>query len=162
MAGKVWNILRRHTWQWQNGRRTCRWWLGRVGSCDGVKKVMAEAPGARPVYLRLMMWQPHPGPGRRTDLGSWHDGCGQAAASTGARPQHRPSSIMEGLYYNVKYGYVILSMDFELPLILLHSYIEGIVRGYRNALLTSQNYNNLTQCETIDGTLFAPHRLSIS
>ncbi|KAI1546345.1 NtpC Archaeal vacuolar-type H+-ATPase subunit C [Pyrenophora tritici-repentis] len=42
---------------------------------------------------------------------------------------------MEGLYYNVKYGY-----------------IEGIVRGYRNALLTSQNYSNLTQCETIDGT----------
>jgi len=34
-----------------------------------------------------------------------------------------------------------------------HSYIEGIVRGYRNALLTSQNYSNLTQCETIDGTL---------
>jgi V-type H+-transporting ATPase subunit d len=31
------------------------------------------------------------------------------------------------------------------------SYIEGIVRGYRNALLTSQNYSNLTQCETIDG-----------
>lgn len=30
------------------------------------------------------------------------------------------------------------------------SYIEGIVRGYRNALLTSQNYSNLTQCETID------------
>ena len=32
------------------------------------------------------------------------------------------------------------------------SYIEGIVRGYRNALLTSQNYSNLTQCENIDGT----------
>lgn len=31
------------------------------------------------------------------------------------------------------------------------SYIEGVVRGYRNALLTSQNYSNLTQCETIDG-----------
>lgn len=30
-------------------------------------------------------------------------------------------------------------------------YIEGIVRGYRNTLLTSQNYGNLTQCETIDG-----------
>ncbi|TLD38727.1 putative vacuolar ATP synthase subunit D [Venturia nashicola] len=29
--------------------------------------------------------------------------------------------------------------------------MEGIVRGYRNTLLTSQNYNNLTQCETIDG-----------
>ncbi|KAF2183569.1 ATPase, V0 complex, subunit D [Zopfia rhizophila CBS 207.26] len=35
---------------------------------------------------------------------------------------------------------------------LSHSgnYIEGIVRGYRNALLTSQNYSYLTQCETID------------
>ncbi|KAK7517330.1 V0 complex, c/d subunit of ATPase [Phyllosticta citricarpa] len=40
---------------------------------------------------------------------------------------------MEGLYYNVQNGY-----------------IEGIVRGYRNSLLTSQNYGNLTQCETID------------
>ncbi|KAF2458772.1 putative vacuolar ATP synthase subunit D [Lineolata rhizophorae] len=40
---------------------------------------------------------------------------------------------MEGLFYNVSNGYV-----------------EGIVRGYRNALLTGQSYNNLTQCETID------------
>ncbi|KAI9728905.1 MAG: H(+)-transporting V0 sector ATPase subunit d [Cirrosporium novae-zelandiae] len=40
---------------------------------------------------------------------------------------------MEGLLYNVNGGY-----------------IEGLVRGYRNALLTSQNYGNLTQCETID------------
>lgn len=32
-----------------------------------------------------------------------------------------------------------------------HSYIEGIVRGYRNGLLTQTNYTNLTQCETIDG-----------
>jgi len=40
---------------------------------------------------------------------------------------------MEGMFYNVKNGY-----------------IEGIVRGYRNTLLTSQNYNNLTQCENID------------
>ncbi|KAI9756012.1 MAG: H(+)-transporting V0 sector ATPase subunit d [Chaenotheca gracillima] len=40
---------------------------------------------------------------------------------------------MEGLFYNVNHGY-----------------IEGIVRGYRNSLLTGQNYNNLTQCETID------------
>lgn len=31
------------------------------------------------------------------------------------------------------------------------SYVEGIVRGYRNTLLTNQHYNNLTQCETIDG-----------
>ncbi|KAI9746033.1 MAG: H(+)-transporting V0 sector ATPase subunit d [Claussenomyces sp. TS43310] len=40
---------------------------------------------------------------------------------------------MEGLFFNVNNGY-----------------IEGIVRGYRNTLLTGQNYNNLTQCETID------------
>ncbi|KAI9800200.1 MAG: H(+)-transporting V0 sector ATPase subunit d [Sarcosagium campestre] len=40
---------------------------------------------------------------------------------------------MEGLFYNVNNGY-----------------IEGIVRGYRNSLLTSTNYSNLTQCETID------------
>lgn len=32
------------------------------------------------------------------------------------------------------------------------SYVEGIVRGYRNSLLTGQNYSNLTQCESIDGT----------
>ncbi len=31
------------------------------------------------------------------------------------------------------------------------SYIEGIVRGYRNGLLTGNNYINMTQCETIDG-----------
>jgi len=31
------------------------------------------------------------------------------------------------------------------------SYIEGIVRGYRNGLLTGANYSNMTQCETIDG-----------
>jgi V-type H+-transporting ATPase subunit d len=44
--------------------------------------------------------------------------------------------MAEGMFYNVSGGYV-----------------EGIVRGYRNTLLTSQNYSNLTQCETIDGTL---------
>ncbi|KAJ5925676.1 V-type proton ATPase subunit d [Penicillium verhagenii] len=40
---------------------------------------------------------------------------------------------MEGLFFNVNSGYV-----------------EGIVRGYRNSLLSGQNYSNLTQCETID------------
>lgn len=33
------------------------------------------------------------------------------------------------------------------------SYIEGIVRGYRNGLLTGQNYSNLVQCENIDGSI---------
>lgn len=37
----------------------------------------------------------------------------------------------------------------------LCSYIEGIVRGYRNGLLTSANYTNMTQCETIDGEIKA-------
>ena len=49
---------------------------------------------------------------------------------------------MEALYFNVDSGY-----------------LEGIVRGYRNSLLTSGNYSNLTQCETLDGplpSLFSP------
>lgn len=40
---------------------------------------------------------------------------------------------MEGLYFNVDNGYV-----------------EGIVRGYRNGLLTANQYLNLTQCETLE------------
>ncbi|KAI5859184.1 V0 complex, c/d subunit of ATPase [Tricharina praecox] len=40
---------------------------------------------------------------------------------------------MEGLFFNVNNGY-----------------IEGLVRGYRNSLLTSANYSNLTQCENLD------------
>jgi len=35
-----------------------------------------------------------------------------------------------------------------------------VVRGFRNALLTSQNYSNLTQCETIDGTICCLHHRS--
>lgn len=52
--------------------------------------------------------------------------------------------MAEGMFYNVTAGY-----------------IEGIVRGYRNTLLTGQSYGNLTQCETIDGmppTIPAPMR----
>ncbi|KXS99278.1 hypothetical protein AC578_6201 [Pseudocercospora eumusae] len=41
--------------------------------------------------------------------------------------------MAEGMFYNATNGYV-----------------EGIVRGYRNTLLTGQNYGNLTQCENID------------
>ncbi|BDD60052.1 H(+)-transporting V0 sector ATPase subunit d [Monascus purpureus] len=40
---------------------------------------------------------------------------------------------MEGLFFNVNGGY-----------------IEGVVRGYRNSLLTGQHYGNLAQCENID------------
>ncbi|EME46095.1 hypothetical protein DOTSEDRAFT_70182 [Dothistroma septosporum NZE10] len=41
--------------------------------------------------------------------------------------------MAEGMFYNATNGYV-----------------EGIVRGYRNTLLSGQNYGNLTQCDTID------------
>lgn len=39
---------------------------------------------------------------------------------------------MEGLFFNVEYGFV-----------------EGVVRGYRNGLLSSNQYVNLTQCDTL-------------
>lgn len=32
-------------------------------------------------------------------------------------------------------------------------FLEGIVRGYKAGLLTQNQYNNLTQCETIEGAL---------
>lgn len=39
---------------------------------------------------------------------------------------------MEGLFFNVNYGFV-----------------EGVVRGYRNGLLTNSQYVNLTQCDSL-------------
>jgi hypothetical protein len=58
-----------------------------------------------------------------------------------------------------RYGGPVLQCEWRVrcepyrPKILVDHcrYIEGIVRGYRNSLLTGQNYSNLTQCETIDG-----------
>lgn len=32
-----------------------------------------------------------------------------------------------------------------------NGFLEGIVRGYRNSLLTQGTYNNLTQCENLEG-----------
>lgn len=40
---------------------------------------------------------------------------------------------MEGLYFNIDAGY-----------------IEGVVRGYKNSLLTSSQYINLTQCDNLE------------
>lgn len=40
---------------------------------------------------------------------------------------------MEGLYFNIDNGF-----------------LEGLVRGYRNGLLTNNQYINLTQCENLD------------
>jgi V-type H+-transporting ATPase subunit d len=50
---------------------------------------------------------------------------------------------MEGLYFNVNNGY-----------------IEGVIRGYRNSLLSSANYSNLTQCEAPRHQLELPLQLS--
>ncbi|ODV69124.1 ATPase, V0 complex, subunit D [Hyphopichia burtonii NRRL Y-1933] len=40
---------------------------------------------------------------------------------------------MEGLFFNIDYGYV-----------------EGVVRGYRNGLLVGNQYVNLTQCDNLE------------
>lgn len=33
-------------------------------------------------------------------------------------------------------------------------FLEGVVRGYKGALLNQGNYHNLTQCENLEGELF--------
>ena len=40
---------------------------------------------------------------------------------------------MEGLFFNIDYGY-----------------LEGVVRGYKSGLLTSNQYVNLTQCDNLE------------
>ena len=42
-------------------------------------------------------------------------------------------------------------------------YLEGLLRGYRSGILTSTDYANLCQCETIDGAAApAPSRCAMS
>ena len=42
-------------------------------------------------------------------------------------------------------------------------YLEGLLRGYRQGILTSTDYANLCQCETIDGAAApAPIRCAMS
>ena len=89
-----------------------------------------------------------------------------AAITGSSSPGHgftQPKVVMEGLFFNVNGGYVYSAIHYTAK--ADHSrYIEGIVRGYRNTLLTGQNYGNLVQCETIDGKLVAllfPHLLII-
>jgi V-type H+-transporting ATPase subunit d len=73
---------------------------------------------------------------------------------------------MEGLLFNVNNGYGEVSQYALVPLLTSlpsppRSYIEGIVRVYRNGLLTSTNYTNMTQCENIDGSHPLPRRSTI-
>ena len=42
------------------------------------------------------------------------------------------------------YGFEALTFNIN------DGYLEAIVRGYRGGLLTTADYNNLCQCETLD------------
>jgi hypothetical protein len=54
-----------------------------------------------------------------------------------------------------------------IPLILLElttsqvnsGYLEGVVRGYKNSLLTQNNYHTLTQCENLEGGYYHAGRV---
>lgn len=64
---------------------------------------------------------------------------------------------MEGLLFNVNNGYATCFQKWiSSANHVINSYIEGIVRGYRNSLLTGANYTNMTQCESIDGEPLSP------
>lgn len=98
-----------------------------------VRKSWRSLPGSSSNYA--------PGRGR----GTWTPPCDGAACHCRysidilSSLSIRSFNMSEGLFFNVTSGY-----------------IEGIVRGYRNTLLTGQQYNNLTQCETIDGPFALP------
>ena len=42
------------------------------------------------------------------------------------------------------YGWEMMTFNIK------DGYLEGILRGYRSGLLTAADYNNLSQCETLD------------
>lgn len=66
---------------------------------------------------------------------------------------------MEALFFNVCCQPIRLAHSVFTELLAVLSatsqaqngFLEGVVRGYRNSLLTSNVYNNLTQCENLEG-----------
>ena len=40
-------------------------------------------------------------------------------------------------------------------------YLEGLLRGYRAGILTTTDYANLTQCESIDGVWHPPQSVEL-
>jgi len=42
------------------------------------------------------------------------------------------------------------SIDFNVD----NGYLEAIVRGFKGGIITSNVYNNLTQCETLEGIIW--------
>lgn len=116
--------------------------------------------GAFPEYLKGVMkydWpcaaepQAVPSPGCWAGLASSTsqviDADTQASRATIFNTAHHGRSLLQCQIWVRQPECILAAPQSDIP----YSYIEGIVRGYRNALLTSQNYNNLTQCETIDG-----------
>ncbi len=43
------------------------------------------------------------------------------------------------------FGDVLFNVD--------HGYLEGLVRGFKSGILKVHDYQNLVQCETLDGNL---------
>jgi hypothetical protein len=43
-----------------------------------------------------------------------------------------------------------------------NGFLEGVVRGYKNSLLSQTVYNNLTQCENLEGTSGCPIAFTFS
>ena len=59
---------------------------------------------------------------------------------------------MEALFFNVS-GEVFIYGPWRLTEAhkVSGGFLEGIVRGYKAGLLTSNHYANLQQCETLEG-----------
>lgn len=55
---------------------------------------------------------------------------------------------MEALYFNVSPGLLSHPAHHQVN----NGFLEGIVRGLKNSLLTQSQYHNLTQCENLEGT----------
>ena len=56
---------------------------------------------------------------------------------------------MEALSFNVSSSSEQLRQ--ELIIQMSAGFLEGLVRGYKGALLSQNNYHNLTQCENLEG-----------
>lgn len=60
---------------------------------------------------------------------------------------------MEALYFNVS---IHPSLQAYSPNPQVNNgFLEGIVRGVKNSLLTQSQYHNLTQCENLEGSYLA-------
>lgn len=67
-------------------------------------------------------------------LAFWHLAAFKNHTCLSQHQLHKPhNKAMEGLFFNIDSGY-----------------LEGVVRGYKNSLITQAQYLNLTQCDSLD------------